>query len=141
MRYEALLKSTSQYICLSSCAVIADGDLPLTEESPRFLDVNGRTTGRNIPYHISKALIEDILLHSEYKNWTIVRPHITYNDTHLIWGEFCEEEFILRSVLGKKIIVPKDMMSCKTSLTYGGDVSWMIKNSSATKMHMVRFLT
>lgn len=124
--YNALLQATSQYICLSSCAVISDGSLPLTEETPRFFDIEGSGGEQKIPYHIQKALIEEILKKSVYRNWTIVRPHITYNSTHLIWGEYCEEEFVLRSALGKRILIPEDMLQYRTSLTYGGDVAKMI---------------
>lgn len=125
-RFEDLLNATDQYICLSSSAVVADGDIPYTELSPRYLEVAPPSSDNIYEYHYEKARIENILLSSKYKNWTIVRPHITYNDNHFGWGEYNEEEFLIRGLIGKKIIIPKDMLRCLTTMTYGGDVAKMI---------------
>lgn len=125
-KYHALLNATDQYVCLSSAAVVADGDIPLTEDAPRFIDVSPPTLNNNFEYHYEKARIEDILIKSQFRNWTIIRPHITYNSNHIIWGEFVDDQFLLRAILGNKIIVPLDMLSCQSSMTYGGDVALMI---------------
>ena len=126
VRFEDLLKATDQYICLSSSAVVADGNIPYTELSPRYLEVTPPSSANANEYHYEKARIENILLSSKYKNYTIVRPHVTYNDNHFGWGEYNEEEFLIRGLVGKKIIIPKDILGCLSTMTYGGDVAKMI---------------
>lgn len=128
-----LLNATAQYICLSSAAVVADGNIPLDEMASRFLDIMPPTDDRDYyEYHYEKARIEDCLINSGRNNWTIIRPHITYNFNHFGWGEFNEEQILLRAILGKKVIVPQDMLKCCASMTYGGDVALMISKLVGT---------
>lgn len=126
IRHQKLLNATNQYICLSSSAVVADGDIPFTESSPRYIEIAPPSAANNKEYHYEKARIEDILIKSKFQNWTIIRPHITYNDNHFGWGEYGEEDFLIRSMIGNVVIIPKDMLPRLSSMTYGGDVAKMI---------------
>lgn len=130
--YEPLLKATDQYVCLSSVQVCADSNIPKTEESPRFLEtdppVRGQFGNGNYFYYCyEKARIEDVLKKSNYKNWTIIRPSITMNEDHYMWGDFRDEEWTYRIFRGKSVVIPRNMLGVKTSITYGGDVAHMLR--------------
>jgi nucleoside-diphosphate-sugar epimerase len=118
------LKSTGQYIFLSSARVYADSDAPLTEESPRLLDVckdsNYLATDE---YALAKARQEDILQRSNLKNWIIIRPYITYSPYRLQLGALEKEEWLYRSLQGRKIVVSSEIQSRLTTLTSGQDVA------------------
>lgn len=136
-RTEKLLKSTNQYIFLSSSRVYADTEI-IKENSPRLLDVSEDLeylkTGE---YALSKACQENILKNSNYNNWTIVRPYITYSDERLQLGVFEKEQWLFRALRGKTILFFKNIADKKTTLTYGQDVAMgiceLINNESSLK--------
>lgn len=68
-------------------------------------------------YAIAKAKQEDILRNSDFKNWTIVRPYITYSDERLQLGFFEKELWLYRAIKGKTIIFPSDIYEKTTTLT------------------------
>lgn len=86
-RHELLLKNTKHYIFLSTYRVFAESNLPITENSPRLLDVsNDSEYLATDEYALMKARQENILRKSQYKNWTIIRPTITYSKTRFQLG-------------------------------------------------------
>lgn len=128
-RYRMFLKHTKHYIYLSSARVYSDLESPITETTPRLLD----STNDNIylstdEYALVKAQEENLLLKSGFRNWTIVRPYITYNDNRLQLGVLEKEYWLQRALQGKTIIFSKDIASKTTTLTYGRDVSLGIIN-------------
>lgn len=123
-RVNLLLDATSQYIFLSSARVYADSQQPITENSPRLLDVSQDAEFLSTDeYSLTKARQENILLKSGRKNWTIIRPYITYSETRLQLGVLEKEEWLYRALHGRTIVFSKDIDSRKTTLTYGLDVS------------------
>ncbi|RGM68192.1 NAD-dependent epimerase/dehydratase family protein [Agathobacter rectalis] len=122
-RYKLLLEATKQYFYFSSARVYANSDL-LTEDSQRLLDSSIHSQYiQSDEYAIAKAKQEDILRNSDFKNWTIVRPYITYSDSRLQLGFFEKELWLYRAIKGKTIIFPSDINEKITTLTYGGDVA------------------
>ena len=80
-RYKMMLSHTGQYIFISSARVFAESKDKLREDSPRLLDVcKDEEYIKSDEYALAKAREEDLLKQSGKKNWTIVRPSITYND-------------------------------------------------------------
>ena len=80
-KVELFLDSTDQYFFLSSSRVYAASNEPLTEDSPRLLDVcTDETYLATDEYALAKARQENILLTTNKKNWTIIRPYKTYNN-------------------------------------------------------------
>lgn len=135
-RVEKLLSSTSQYIFLSSSRVYADSKELIKETFPRLLDVSTDLEYlKTNEYALSKARQEDILKNSNYGNWTIVRPYITYDTERLQLGVYEKERWLYRALEGKIIVFPKDIANTKTTLTYGFDVAkgiaGLIKNKKA----------
>lgn len=123
-RAELFLKSTKQYIFLSSARVYANEEHPITETSPRLLekceDALYLTTDE---YALAKARQEDILSNSGNNNWTIIRPYITYSENRLQLGVLEKEDWLYRALKGRSIFFSEDIGKRKTTLTYGLDVS------------------
>ena len=135
-RYERLLDSTDHYLVTSSGAVCADSNQPITEDMPRFIDVcSEEEREHSHQYHIEKARIEDILHRSKYRNWTILRPHVTYSSAHIPLFIWTKGSWFYRELSGHTIVLPKDSLDKRTVLTYSGDVaravSMLIKNEKA----------
>lgn len=123
-RVDLFLGSTSQYFFLSSSRVYADSKDPITEQSPRLLDVSEDAEFLSTDeYSLSKARQENLLLESGQKNWTIIRPYITYNDYRLQLGVYEKEEWLYRALHGRTIVVSEEISSRKTTMSYGGDVA------------------
>ena len=127
-RVESLLKGTTQYIFLSSYRVYADsGKTPLTEQSPRLLE-----TEKDPEYLISeeyalvKARQEDLLRKASRKNYTIVRPSITYSGDRFQLGTMEIGDFIGQALAGKDVLLPERMCGRQATMTWSGDVAKMI---------------
>lgn len=123
-RVNILLYATSQYVFLSSSRVYADSDQPITETSPRLLDISkDKEFLSTDEYSLTKARQEDILKSSGKNNWTIIRPYITYSEYRFQLGVLEKEEWLYRALHGRTIVFSKDINSKITTLTYGLDVS------------------
>ena len=121
---DLFLSSTGQYIFISSSRVYADSDSPLTENSPRLLDVCTDQEYLNTDeYALCKARSEDVLYNGKERNYTIVRPYITYNNARL---QLCEQEkeyWLYRALNKRTVVCSEDIFYKRTNVTYGGDVA------------------
>lgn len=123
-RHHLFLDSTKQYVFLSSSRVYADSQNPLTEDSPRLLDVSkDKDYLASDEYALTKARQEDLLINSGCKNWTIIRPYITYSENRLQLGVLEKEEWLFRAIQGKTIVFSSDIITHLTTMTYGLDVA------------------
>ncbi|MCL2328094.1 MAG: NAD-dependent epimerase/dehydratase family protein [Bacteroidetes bacterium] len=123
-RVDLLLNSTKQYIFLSSARVYAGSEQPITETSARLLDVSHDADYlATDEYSLTKARQEDILKNSGRKNWTIIRPYITYSENRFQLGVLEKEEWLYRALHGRTIVFSSDIMQKTTTLTYGFDVA------------------
>ena len=86
-------------------------------------------------YALAKARQENILLTTNKKNWTIIRPYKTYNNNRLQLGMYEKEEWLYRLMMGKTLVFPNELKKRKTTLTYAADVAVaireLIENESA----------
>lgn len=126
-RVQKLLGAVRQYIFLSSCRVYAESFAPITEDTPRLLDVcRDEEYLKTEEYALAKAREENVLFACREKNWTIVRPSITYNEQRLQLG--CDEiqNWLYRALKGKPIVFFECLADKKTAMTYGGDVAHAI---------------
>ena len=122
-RVDLLLSSTKQYVFLSSARVYADSKTPIKEDSSRLLDVShDEDFLKTDEYPLSKAREENILFESRYKNWTIIRPYITFSEIRLQLGVFEKEDWLYRALHGRTIVFSKDISEKYTTLTYAFDV-------------------
>lgn len=123
-RRDLLLNATNQYIFLSSSRVYAASETPLTEDSPRLLDVTAdKEYLQTDEYALAKARQENLLRESGRTNWTIIRPYITYSSQRLQLGVFEKELWLYRAQRGQTVVVPKDILNHTRTLTWGGDVA------------------
>ena len=128
-RIELLLSATFQYIYLSSARVYDDCNENISENHLRLLDTSvDQEFLSSEEYSLIKAKQENYLFSSKMRNWTIVRPYITYDTYRLQLGNLEKETWLYRALQGKTICLSKDMLECTTTLTYGGDVAKMISN-------------
>lgn len=123
-RYECLLNATKQYIFFSSARVFADSEYPLTEDSPRLLDISKDITYLNTDeYALTKARQENILSNSLKRNWTIIRPYITFDPYRLQLGVMEKETWLSRAINNRTIVFSDDIINHRTTMTYSGDVA------------------
>lgn len=126
-RYKLFLDSTDHYIYLSSYRIYA-GDCPINEESARLLDVSTDKTYLDMwerEYSLYKAVGEDILRNSGYKNWSIVRPAITYSKRRFQLVTLEAYAVVNRALDGKKIVLPKEAKNVRGTMSWAGDVAKM----------------
>lgn len=123
-RLPVLLENTDQLIYLSSARVYAESNKPITEDSPRLLDVcPDKEYTSTDEYALAKARQENLLRQSEKRNWTIIRPYITFSDYRLQLSSLEKEYWLNRALNGKTIVFSKDLAEKTTTFTYGGDVA------------------
>ena len=126
-RCNFLLSSCGQYVWFSSSRVYADSKTPITESSPRLLEVSQDkdflATNR---YALRKARQEDLITKSGFKNYTIIRPYITYSNERLQLGIYEKEQWLYRILKGRDLVINKNIIDKQTTLTYGYDVSLAI---------------
>ena len=123
-RLDILLGHTKQYFFFSSSRCYADSKMPIKEDSPRLVDVcKDSEYIASDEYALAKGREEDLLRNSGKRNWTIIRPYITYNTYRIQLGVYEKENWLKRALEGRTIVFPKDIANRKTSLTYGPDVA------------------
>lgn len=123
-RAQSLLDATAQYVFISSSRVYAQSSAPLTEDSPRLLDVStDQTYLTTDEYALTKARQENILFDSGRRNWTIIRPYITFSRERLQLGVLEKEDWLFRALHSRTIVFSKDINDRLTTLTYGEDVA------------------
>lgn len=126
-RLNIFLNNTKHYIFLSSARVYNNLQIPITENAPRLLDSsNDEAYLKTDEYALTKAREENILGNHSKKNWTIIRPYITYNVERLQLGVFEKENWLYRALHGRKIVFSKDIANSITTLTYGYDLSFLL---------------
>jgi nucleoside-diphosphate-sugar epimerase len=124
--YELFLKNCSHYIFLSTYRVYA-GECPITENSLRILEMDRPDDFvMEREYSIYKAQEEDVLRASGHKNFTIVRPAITYSQCRFQLTTLEAPVFIYRMKHGKTVILPEGAMERQATMTWAGDVAKML---------------
>ena len=118
------LSATRQYVFVGSSRVYAASEREITENSPRLLDmVDDPAYLETDEYALRKARQENILLNRTERNFTIVRPYITYSEQRLQLGDMEHSKWLLRALDGRTVVFSKDIAGHYTTLTYGLDVA------------------
>lgn len=134
-RRDFLLLGTGHYLFLSSYRVFADA-MPLVESSPRLLDcIDDPEYLKTDEYALRKARSENLLRDSPSKNWTILRPSITFSKARFQLGCLEADTVVWRALHGVPVPIPSAMLNRLTSLTWAGDtarlISCLIGNTKA----------
>jgi nucleoside-diphosphate-sugar epimerase len=123
-RINDLLLASKQYIYLSSARVYSNSSAIITEENSRLLEVTKDIDYlKTNEYALKKARQEDVLKDTGKKNWTIIRPYITYGNNRLQLGYLEKEAWLYRALKGRAILFSRDIAKKLTTLTYGLDVA------------------
>ncbi len=128
-RMEILLSGAAHYIYLSSYRVYANADSVITEKSPRLLDVSQDKeflAKKNVEYSLYKAIGEDLLASSGHKNYTVIRPAITYSKFRFQLTTLEANIVIHRMTNHKTVILPEEAMNIQGTMSWAGDVAKMI---------------
>ena len=127
-RVNLLLNSTLHYVFLSSSRVYSGVNHLITEKTPLLLDSSLDVEYLSSDeYALTKARQENILKKAKHKNWTIIRPYITYSESRMQLGTLEKEEWLFRALHGRTIVFSSEIFSKTTTLTYGFDVANAIK--------------
>lgn len=123
-RISILLSSSKQYLFISSARVYGNKEHPIKETSPRLLDCSDDYIFlQTDEYSLTKARQEDLLFSSGYKNYTIIRPCITYGIERMQLGVMEKEEWLYRAMHGRTIVICNEIMSAITTMTNGMDIA------------------
>ena len=127
-RYNMLLSHTNQLIFLSSYRIYA-GQSPVRETSPRLIDISDDKpylAELENEYSLYKAFEEDVLRASGRKNFTIIRPSITFSQHKFQLVTMEADCVVERARLGKAIVLPEAARNVQGTLTWGSDSARMI---------------
>ena len=128
-RMEQFLANTDHYVYFSSYRVYADEEHPIKETSPRLIDVSANTAylaSANHEYSLYKAMGEDLLKASGKKNYTIVRPAITFSKRRFQLTTLEAEVVVARMKAGKTVVLPEAAMDKQATMSWAGDVAKML---------------
>lgn len=128
MKYSPLyLDKTGHYISFSSYRVFADSDVPITENSPQLLNVSNDELFRySNDYAIHKAKGECFLRGWKNKNWTIVRPAITYSKRRCQLITLERQHIFGAMKQGRPIVLCDKALDVQATMSWAGDVAEML---------------
>ena len=117
-----LAASTGHYVYLSSYRVYDGKDVPVREDSRLLLDSADDPLIRfSDDYSIYKARGEYVLRGLPHRNWTIIRPSITFS-TYRYQLVTLEAPLVVgRADGGKTVVLPETARNVQGTLTWAGD--------------------
>ena len=126
-RLACFVDHTDHYIYLSSYRIYDNKEHPIRESSPRLIDASENIVLRNSDdYSIYKARGENILRSFSRKNWTIIRPAITYSLMRYQLVTLEAPNTVGRARAGKAVVVPEQAKNVQATMSWAGDVARMI---------------
>lgn len=128
--HKLLSENTEHLIFLSSYRVYADLEHPITEASPTLYDtVQDEEFLKNETYAVSKSKAELFIRNeSGTKNWTIVRPVISFSDRRLDIVTVSGRLVLELTEAGKEILLPKEAKNLTAGLDWAGNSGKLIAN-------------
>lgn len=126
-RGELLMKNSDQLIFLSSYRVYADQQHPITEEAPQLYKViDDQDFLERETYAIPKSHEEDYLRNSGYRNWTIIRPVISFS--HFRFDLITAGSMVMlpRILQHKKVMLPECCRDVAAGLCWARDSAKII---------------
>lgn len=135
-RIDLNLAHTNQFVFLSSYRAYSDVDKVVTERTPQWLDVTkDREFLERDTYAIPKSYGERHLRSKAERNWTIVRPLITFSHYRLDLVTVGAYAILYRTAAGKPIPLPIEVRDNTAAVGWAGNIgrefSALIGNSAA----------
>ena len=126
-RMDLILAHTDQFVYLSSYRTYADRDRVVTEETPQWLDVTKDPKFlAEDDYAIPKAKGERYLTSLDTRNWTIIRPIISFTHFRLDLVTVGAYAILHRTAAGKRIPLPAEVRDKHCGVTWGGNTGLLI---------------
>ena len=126
-RMPLLLGNTDHYMYLSTYRVFANEEIPITERSPRLLNVStDKEFLKSDDYSLYKAIGENALRNSNYKNYTILRPAITYSKKRCQLVTLERPRLLAALRENRPVILPENAKNIEGTMSWAGDVAEMI---------------
>ncbi len=126
-RMPLLLENTDHYMYFSSYRVFANEEIPVTERSPRLLDVaKDPEFLASDDYSLYKAKGENALRESGYKNYTILRPAITYSKKRSQLVTLERKNWLPALRENRPVLLPENAKNIEGTMSWAGDVAEMI---------------
>ena len=127
-RIPMFLDNTDHYIFLSTYRTYANEERPIKETSPLLIDVLSPEEQALRPedYCLYKAREERMLHASGRKNYTIIRPAITYSVGRYQLTTLEAPVLIPRIREGKTVLLPEGAMNVQATMSWAGDIATMI---------------
>ena len=128
--HELLSQNTEHLIFLSSYRVYADLQHPITETAPQLIDVIKDPLFHKMEdYALAKSRAERFLNNNSYpKNWTIVRPVISFSDRRLDINMVSGHTVIDAANKGMTIQLPLEAKKLTAGLDWAGNSGKLIAN-------------
>ncbi|NLV75184.1 MAG: NAD-dependent epimerase/dehydratase family protein [Chloroflexi bacterium] len=129
--HKLLSQSTEHLIFLSSYRVYADLQHPITESAPQLIDVikDNPAFHEQETYALAKSRAERFLSNNPYpKNWTVVRPVISFSDKRLDINMVSGHTVIERAKEGKAVQLPIEARHLTAGLDWAGNSGKLIAN-------------
>ena len=126
-RADFLLANTDQLVFLSSYRVYAGAQepVPIVETSPLLLDVAPAEFAATDWYAAPKTREERYLQASGRRNWTIVRPLISFSHYRLDLLLTGGDQLLPRSASGKAMLLPEEARWLTAGVGWAGNVGKM----------------
>lgn len=126
--HKLLAENTEHLVFLSSYRVYADLAHPITEDSPMLLDVScDKEFLEKEDYALSKAKAEKFIREdSGTKNWTIVRPVISFSDKRLDIVTIHKRVVLDYFKMGKPVFLPEIAKNLTAALDWAGNSGKLI---------------
>lgn len=113
---------TEQIVYLSSYRVYANEEHPIKETSPTWLDVEMDEEFVNTEnYAMPKLRCEAFLKNKSQKNWTIVRPVISFSDKRFDLFMYTGSSIISRVKNKEKIVMPIEVRNTTAGIDWAGN--------------------
>lgn len=129
--HELLTKNTEHLIFLSSYRVYSDLQKPITESTPQLIDVitDDPEFHERETYALAKCRAERFLSDNPYpKNWTIVRPVISFSDRRLDVVLTSKNIVVEAAREGRSIQLPIEAKNLIAGLDWSGNSGKLIAN-------------
>lgn len=129
--HELLSQNTEHLIFLSSYRVYADLQHPITETAPQLIDVikDDLLFHKTEDYALAKSRAERFLNNNSYpKNWTVVRPVISFSDRRLDINMVSGHTVIDAANTGAPIQLPLEAKNLTAGLDWAGNSGKLIAN-------------
>ena len=125
--YNLYSEHTEQIVYLSSYRIYADEEHPITETSPTWLEVDvDKEFLETENYAMPKLRGETFLKSRHKKNWTIVRPVISFSNRRFDLFMYTGSSIISKVKNKERIVLPIDVKNITAGLDWAGNTGKLI---------------